>query len=299
MGKKKLLISFSGGRTSAFMTQWLLANKSNEYEMVVVFSNTGREHEQTLEFINQCDKHFGFNVVWIEPVTNPQRGIGIRAKIVDFETASRDGQPFEDIIKKYSIPNRTSPFCSEYMKKYAIRSFANKQLGWKNNEYETAIGIRVDEFDRMSVHKVKERLIYPLVSMIPTRKTDVNAYWLNMPFDLQIKSYEGNCKTCWKKSIRKLLTIAKDSPQDFDWDIEMERKYENFIPEGRKDNMNIKPPLRFHRGNLSAKTIIDMAAKPFEPAIDESKIIAEYKQEQLFGLELDSSNGCEESCEAF
>lgn len=299
MEKQKLLISFSGGRTSAFMTKWLLENKKDAFDMVVVFSNTGREHEETLQFINKCDNELNFNTVWIEPVTNPKAGIGIRAKVVDFNTANRTGQPFEDIIKKYSIPNRTSPFCSEYMKKYAIRSFMKIQMGLKNKEYQTAIGIRTDEFDRMSVHKKKERLIYPLVSMIPTNKEDVNKFWINMPFDLQIKSYEGNCKTCWKKSLRKLMTIAKERPSDFDWDIEMENKYDNFIPEGRKDNLNIKLPLRFHRGNLSASKIIEMSKEPFELAKDESKIVSVYKQTSLFGIELDSSNGCEESCEAF
>jgi hypothetical protein len=297
--KDKLLISFSGGRTSAYMTKWLLDNKQNEFDMVVVFSNTGREHEETLQFINKCDKELNFNTVWIEPVTNSKRGVGIRAKVVDFETANRTGKPFEDIIKKYSIPNRTSPFCSEYMKKYAIRSFMKVQMGLKNKDYQTAIGIRVDEFDRMSVHKKKERLIYPLISMIPTRKEDVNKFWMDMPFDLQIKSYEGNCKTCWKKSLRKLMTIAKERPDDFSWDLEMENKYENFIPESRINNENIKPPLRFHRNNLSASDILEMSKQNFELARDESKDVLAYKQLSLFGMDLDSSNGCEESCEAF
>ena len=41
MIKKKLLVSFSGGETSAYMAQWLKANKSNEFEMIFVFANTG------------------------------------------------------------------------------------------------------------------------------------------------------------------------------------------------------------------------------------------------------------------
>jgi hypothetical protein len=299
MDKQKLLISFSGGRTSAFMTKWLLDNKKDVFEMFVVFSNTGREHEETLQFVKKCDEELNFNTIWIEPVTNDKKGIGMRAKVVDFYTANRTGQPFEDVIKKYSIPNRTSPFCSEYMKKNTIRSFMKEQMGLNKKEYQTAIGIRADEFDRMSVHRKKDRIIYPLISMIPTKKEDVNKFWINMPFDLQIKSYEGNCKTCWKKSIRKLMTIAKERPSDFDWDIDMENKYENYIPEGRKNNPNIKLPLRLHRGNLSAKDIISMSKEPFELAKDESKNITYYEQLTLFGIELDSSNGCEESCEAF
>lgn len=200
--KTNLLISFSGGRTSAFMTQWLLENKKDKYNMKVIFSNTGREHEQTLDFIDKCDKFFGFNLIWIEPVVTHKAGIGIRSRIVDYNTAKRNGEPFEDIIKKYSIPNRTSPFCSEYMKRNAIRSFVKTELKWKLKDYQVAIGIRADEFDRISSNFKRDRIIYPLIHWVKTNRSDVNKYWLNMPFDLELKSYEGNCKTCWKKSKR-------------------------------------------------------------------------------------------------
>ena len=52
---ENLLVSFSGGETSAFMAQWL----NNHYEeygyknIVFVFANTGLENEQTLEFVER------------------------------------------------------------------------------------------------------------------------------------------------------------------------------------------------------------------------------------------------------
>lgn len=61
--KNNLVISFSGGRTSAYMTKYLLDNYAEKYNFYVVFANTGQEHEKTLEFINNCDKHFNFNTV--------------------------------------------------------------------------------------------------------------------------------------------------------------------------------------------------------------------------------------------
>lgn len=54
--RKKLLVSFSGGLTSAYMTKWILDNLSNQYEMIVVYANTGKEREETLQFVNECDK---------------------------------------------------------------------------------------------------------------------------------------------------------------------------------------------------------------------------------------------------
>jgi 3'-phosphoadenosine 5'-phosphosulfate sulfotransferase (PAPS reductase)/FAD synthetase len=103
--KKKLVISFSGGETSGFMAQWILKNKQDEYDIVCVFANTGQENEETLEFFEKCDKEFNLNLVWVEAVINPEKGKGVRHKIVNFDTASRNGEPFEDAIKKYGMVN--------------------------------------------------------------------------------------------------------------------------------------------------------------------------------------------------
>jgi hypothetical protein len=42
-----------------------------------------------------------------------------------------------------------------------------------------------------------------------------------------------------------------------------------------------------------------MAKNKFELAKDQSKYIPEYKQGNLWGIDLDISNGCTESCEVF
>ena len=82
--KEKLLISFSGGRTSAFMAWWLLNNKQDKYEMILVFANTGKEREETLEFVHKCDVEFGFNTVWIEAKVQ-EKGIGTSFNVVNYE----------------------------------------------------------------------------------------------------------------------------------------------------------------------------------------------------------------------
>lgn len=293
---KKLIVSFSGGETSAFMAYWLKKYRSNIYDMIFVFANTGEENEETLIFADKCDKEFKLNLVWLEAVVNPEQGKGIRHKIVNYKTASRKGEPFKAIIEKYSIPNRNAPFCSERLKKDVIRSYA-RSLGLKKKQYQTAIGIREDEVDRVSSKKDIERLIYPLITHIPMTKERINLFWKQMPFRLDLKGYEGNCKVCWKKSLRKLLTIARDNPERFEFVSQMEKEYENFVPEKVKRNPNVKPPMRFFRGNLTSQDILEMAEKPFEQAIDDSENY--YIQTNLFGHPLDQSNGCEESCEAF
>lgn len=297
--KKKLLIGFSGGETSAFMAQWLRAHKAEEYEMIFVFANTGQENEQTLEFVEKCDKYFELGVVWIEAIINPKMGQGTRMKVVHFKNASRNGEPFEAHISKYGIPNMENLACTRELKTNTMKAYA-RSIGWKRSDYEIAIGIRVDEIDRINSRHKEERLIYPLASPkwgIPMTKPKINFYWKQMPFRLELKGYEGNCMACHKKSLRKLLTIAQDTPEKFDWAIKMEKKYEQFIPPSHAHNKAIKLPVRFYRNYLSAKEIIEMSKQPFERAVDDSKNY--YTQTELFGHELDTPNGCSESCEAF
>ena len=292
--KKKLLISFSGGRTSAFMTKWLLEHKQNEFEMMVVFANTGKEREETLEFIQECNDKFNFNCVWIEAVFNKISGKGTRSVVVDYNTASRNGEPFEALIQKHGMCNVRNPKCTRELKKHAISAYA-KSLGWK--KYYTAIGIRIDEIDRISPNATKERYIYPLVSWIPTKRNDINYFWREQDFDLRLKTYEGNCDMCFKKSFRKLMTISVENPKITNWWQEMENKYKDFIPVTQQHNEKIIPPLYFFRQNTCVNQIIEMAKIPFEMAKDESKYKQEYEQLSLF--DLDISNGCSESCEVF
>jgi len=100
---KNLLVSFSGGETSAFMAQWLNNHyKEFGYENIVfVFANTGLENEQTLEFVEKCDKHFNLKIQWIEADIIHKYRKGTNFYKTDFINASRNGEPFEEFIKKY------------------------------------------------------------------------------------------------------------------------------------------------------------------------------------------------------
>lgn len=286
--KQNLLISFSGGRTSAYMTKFIFDNWSEMFNIIVVFSNTGREFEETLQFVNECDKRWNFNTVWIEAITDEKHGNGVRAKVVNFETASRNGEPFEAMIAKHGMPNVKMAICTRELKSYAIKSYA-KQVGFKN--YKTAIGIRVDEIDRISAEHEKKGLIYPLVSA-GTTKSDVNKFWINNDFDLQLKGYEGNCDFCFKKSLRKLLTLTNEHREKLDWWQKMEQKYSEYVPVTRKAQ---NKKTTFFRNTLTTNDLIELSKQPFEKAKDDSK----YVETQLSLLDLDISNGCVESCEVF
>ena len=296
--KDKLLISFSGGRTSAFMTWWLLQNMKDKFDMIVVFANTGKEREETLCFVDECDKRFDLDLVWIEAVTHYEKRKGVSAKVVDFNSASRNGEPFEAFIKKHGIPNIGAPKCSRELKACAIRAYA-RSIGWKR--YYTAIGIRADEKQRINIGTMKkQRILYPLATWLNITKSDINFFWSKQEFHLQLKSYEGNCDLCWKKSLRKLMTIVSENPHLAEWWRTMEQRYETFIPTSSLHNPKIKIPLRFYRDNMSVDDIIYDASFDFDPAVDDSKIIDNYKQLAFFNEWLDTQEGgCSQSCEAF
>lgn len=286
---KPLVISFSGGRTSAYMTKLLLEKYRGKRDIAVIYANTGKEREETLEFIHNCDTHFKFNTIWIETEINPVFGKGGNVRIVTYETASRKGEPFEDVIAKYGIPNMGTIHCTRELKTNPTLRYI-KSLGWK--DYEQALGIRIDEPKRI---KQRDKIIYPLVKEFPTTKLMVNKWWNFQKFDLKLKGYEGNCDLCWKKSKRKLLTLLVEKPELSEWWNEMEIKYGHYIPETHKHNPNVKIPATFYRENTSIQELIEDAKTPFIKSTDD------FTLQQLMHSEpeLDFTNGCEESCEAF
>lgn len=281
-----LHIAFSGGRTSAFMTKWLLENKAKEYDQVkIVFANTGQEHEKTLEFVQKCSENFGFNVVWVEAlVPSNEKGVGTSHKIVNFETASRNGEPFEAVIKKFGIPNQTWQFCSRELKQAAVRSYL-RSVGWKKKDYVTALGIRHDEAHRVSSNMVRDRLIYPLIEWVKVDKEFIRNFWFKQSFDLDIKEHYGNCVWCWKKSKRKLLTLAKEDPSIFDFPKKMEELYGDVGLE--------EDPRVFFRGRTSTNQIIEESKNHFVEFSEKPVQI------NIFDDYLDAPGGCSESCDGF
>jgi hypothetical protein len=250
------LVSFSGGKTSAFMSRFLQTHYPQR-EVVFAFANTGKEREETLEFVNECDVRWGLQVVWLEAVINPEFGKGTTHKVVSFEAAARNGEPFEAMIAKYGIPNAAFKHCSRELKARVIASYVKNDLGWQ--ECETAIGIRADEAYRINRQEAGKRgWVYPLTDEIPTNKKIVNQWWERQPFTLHLKEHEGNCDLCWKKSDKKLVRLATESPQRLAWWDEMERKYSTLqIPHRQR----LAEPAYFFRGNKSAADLMLVAAQ--------------------------------------
>lgn len=285
----RLAISFSGGRTSAYMTKRILEEWRDRYaDIVVLFANTGQEHEKTLEFVHNCDKNFGFNTVWVEAVVHHGVRKGCTAKVVTFETANRDGNHYKEAVKKYGIFNTAFPNCTDRLKVMPMRDYRRRVLGWKHGTYDQVIGIRADEIDRMSVNADKMRILYPLIRWDITKQYILD-WWAKQTFDLDLPEHKGNCVWCWKKSDRKLFTLAKENPEIFDFPAECEDEFM-----GRKTTGGVFNESGFFRKNRTAKDIIAAAREPFEPWVEKAKM--NHINAVAFS-DIDISNGCSESCE--
>lgn len=288
--KERLLISFSGGRTSAYMMYWMLFEweHRNNFEIVVVFANTGKESEGTLQFVQDCADNWGIKIIWVEAThikngkPHSPKGWKVKHKIVDFYTASRDGEPFEEMCSVLGIPTTNAPFCSDQLKRKPIESYL-KSIGWKTSSFYKAIGIRSDEIDRVNENFRKKKILYVLVSVNPTTKIEIMTWWSARNFDLDIDADDGNCDNCWKKDLLTLCRRARKDTKSFDWwrDTVNEHGQKAKRPSQKK----LSPPYNFYRGNLSADDIIEISKYP-ENQIN--KIAKTWKLD-----------GCSESCEAY
>jgi hypothetical protein len=209
------IINFSGGRTSAYMTKRLIDEGLTDY--VITFQNTGRESKQTLDFINECDKRWGLNIVWLEYRSRK------KFEVVSYETASRNGEPFEQLIQdERALPNTFMRFCTKELKLNTMKRYF-KSIGIKR--WDHYVGIRYDEprrWGKTSSLPAFMTIHHPLVEWKVT-KEDVLDFWSKQDFDLGIEQPLGNCDCCFLKGKGKLAELVNMTPESFAWWIQQEK----------------------------------------------------------------------------
>lgn len=246
-------ISFSGGRTSAYMLYKVLEahDMSLPQDCVVCFANTGKEDEATLQFVHDCEKHWNVPIVWIEYQDAEESKD--RWRVVSFETAARNGEPFEAVIRKKNyLPNPVTRFCTIEMK---IRPIANYlfSLGMcrtrSEGEYMSWVGIRADE-PRRAAKIPRDRT--PLVTA-GVSKEMVGDFWRNQAFDLQLPNfngvtYHGNCDLCFLKGTSQTMSLIQEKPERAVWWAKMEALALASRPDGarfRKDRAGYAEMMKF------------------------------------------------------
>lgn len=233
-------ISFSGGRTSAYMLWRILqSNGGLPEEAKACFANTGKEEEATLRFVDRCSKEWNVPITWVEYAEAEETKD--RFRVVTFETASRNGEPFEAIIRRRNyLPNPVSRFCTVEMKVRAIHRYL-KSIGWE--EWDSFLGIRADEPRRVAkignqdYGKHEEK--YAPLAVAGVTKEMVGEFWRSQPFDLELPNINGvtmhgNCDLCYLKGASQILSLIKEKPERAVWWAKMESLALSLAPSGAK-----------------------------------------------------------------
>lgn len=224
------LISFSGGRTSAFMLWMILMAHGGRLpaNVIVVFANTGKERQETLDFIARCATEWGVHVIWLEWRDN-EDGF----EIVSHNSASRAGEPFEALItKKQMLPNSVMRFCTIELKIRVMKKYCQRVMRW--DHWRNVVGLRFDELHRVNAAATRNATRNatrkePFVTKCPMArakhtKPHVMGFWRAQSFDLGLRDYEGNCDYCFLKGQGKIKRQMQDAFVSPDWWIRQEQR---------------------------------------------------------------------------
>lgn len=222
------VISFSGGRTSAYM----LIKYLEQYDGIlpadtfVIFQNTGKEVYQTLDFVHEIEKRYNVPIIWLEyDLDQNNKPI---SKVVNYDTCSRNGEPFEKlIIKRHYLPNATERFCTSELKILTAKRYMVK-LGHK--KWHSATGFRYDEYQRVNKKTKPDTRITPFYPLFDNKitKHDISEYWLKAEFDLKLPNIDGttplgNCDGCFLKSEKTKAYVCKHLSESAEWWAQQEK----------------------------------------------------------------------------
>lgn len=242
------LVSFSGGRTSAYMLRRILDAHGGTLppDVHVVFANTGKEREETLRFVHECQVRWEVPIIWVEfRSRKTSLPIEQRFEHVGYNSASRAGEPFEALIRdKQYTPNATMRWCTQELKVRVMKWFM-KSRGYTN--WINVVGLRHDERHRIERSTKPNRQCWtnahPLDDALVSQR-NVLAYWIgdlpigeavrlqredatfarSLPqgFDLGLLPFEGNCDGCFLKARAKLWETERTRPGTLQWWADME-----------------------------------------------------------------------------
>ena len=221
-------ISFSGGRTSAYMLWRVLQAGGGVLpsQAIVCFANTGKEDEATLRFVQDCSERWNVPITWVE-----YRAAVPGFAVVDFDSASREGEPFEAMIRKEKfLPSPVQRICTSRLKIRTMHKFLKAQ-GW--SEWDQMVGLRADEQRRVAKVRARpspegmhETMVLPLASA-GVSVGEVGDFWAKHPFTLDLATYKGrtlagNCDLCYLKPVAQLVSLIQERPERAVWWARME-----------------------------------------------------------------------------
>lgn len=204
------VVSFSGGRTSAYLV-YLMEQKRKTlgWDVRYVFMDTGAEHELTYKFIKDLVRHWGIPLRCIKAKVPPTLGEGITYEEVPVEEIGPDLTVWKELLAKYGAPSVNANKCTDRLKVTPCKKWIEENIvgpfivKW--------VGIRCDEPNRLT----KKKGTKYLADISDMEKEDILAWWKEQPFDLEIPEWLGNCVFCPKKSNLKLAMAERDDPLSY------------------------------------------------------------------------------------
>ena len=217
------VISFSGGRSSAYMLKHVVdAFGTLPDDVHVVFANTGKEFPQTLDFVQRCSDEWNVPITWLEYDPDAEYKIAY----VNHNSASRNGEPFEKLIReKGFLPNPVTRVCTYHLKVRRIETYARDVLGLER--WTSVVGLRHDEPKRVRrlIDRCGSKERYTAACPMSDARVNermVREWWDQQPFDLGLEPHESNCDLCFLKGAGKIARIMRDHPGAHRWWADME-----------------------------------------------------------------------------
>jgi len=275
----KKVVSFSGGRTSAYLCKLMIDTYGKE-NVDFIYMDTGAEHPKTYEFIKNVNEFLNLNLICLRGDFNQPLGKGHKYKVVNIASIKSDLSPFTEMVNKYGTPSISGKWCTSRMKEETHDKYCNDTYG--KGGYQTWIGIRADEPKRLTGVGKRNDLRY-MAEITDAEKKDVLEFWAGQPFDLGVDEWLGNCVFCFKKSNLKLAAAQRDEPELYlKWLDMIDGAKER--PEQQRDSKHV-----MYRNKLTLPQLI----ATFDGSTGE-----EIKA-RIRGGKMIDTNSCSESCEVF
>lgn len=260
------MVLVSGGRASAMMAFHIHnAEKYNNFNKLYVYTNTGMEKKETIDFLKSIKNVWGIPLILLEGVYSTEKGIGVKSKIVNFDNLDMNGVVFSNMIsqmnkyKNIGVPNQAVPYCSDYLKTRVAHDFARNYFG--TTSYIKALGFRKEDMPKritLLELSMDSKKICPLLTDFtqPLGNLDLNDFFSKQPFKLELHSKYGNCELCWKKDTKLLLESIQLSTKFVSWHQQKEKEYGNMF---FRNNKSIDYLVQLSKNNTQAVLFDDEA----------------------------------------
>ncbi|AUR89727.1 hypothetical protein NVP1131O_58 [Vibrio phage 1.131.O._10N.222.49.A8] len=243
----KKVVSFSGGRTSAYLCYLMKERYGDEVDFI--YMDTGAEHPKTYEFIRNVNREFNLNLTCLRTDFDTPLGKGNSYHIVDIDDIKPDLKPLSEMTSKYGVPYIGGMFCTDRMKLVPFTKYCQEKYGRGN--FETWLGIRADEPARVfgsKLYKSLKEIIAlddeDLIKMYSTNHIDREGFFV-MEECIEVELFNEICrrKTSGIRYMAEISEFKREDVLDFwskmPFDLDIPEHLGNCVFCPKKSNLKL------------------------------------------------------------